>query len=205
MICQLNINKLIISLTNAISYSRLKSRYMSVALRGSPRGGLGTLRRTASLEYFLDMDKVGNILQETGSEHLYTLHCSVHCTSTQFSTDVQNQIKKIGVLRTAFYISFASKSCSLLKMPIFCSKLSFNSCKIFTIVTRSALWKRWSWPRPRPAPWWAWLCLAPRWVTATLKNDQESVIWTLRCNQRVVCTCNQTYFHTGQHDHLPTT
>merc|ERR1719195_682200 len=37
--------------------SRLKSRYMSVALRGSPRGGLGTLRRTASLEYFLDCDK----------------------------------------------------------------------------------------------------------------------------------------------------
>ena len=30
---------------------------MSVALRGSPRGGLGTLRRTASLEYFLDCDK----------------------------------------------------------------------------------------------------------------------------------------------------
>ena len=30
---------------------------MSVALRGSPRGGLGTLRRTASLEYFLDSDK----------------------------------------------------------------------------------------------------------------------------------------------------
>ena len=37
--------------------SRLKSRYMSVALRGSPRGSLGTLRRTASLEFFLDMDK----------------------------------------------------------------------------------------------------------------------------------------------------
>ena len=36
---------------------RLKSRYMSVALRGSPRGTLGTLRRTASLEYFLDCDK----------------------------------------------------------------------------------------------------------------------------------------------------
>ena len=30
---------------------------MSVALRGSPRGSLGTLRRTASLEFFLDMDK----------------------------------------------------------------------------------------------------------------------------------------------------
>ena len=36
---------------------RLKSRYMSVALRGSARGTLGTLRRTASLEYFLDCDK----------------------------------------------------------------------------------------------------------------------------------------------------
>ena len=35
--------------------SRLKSRYMSVALRGSPRGSLGTLRRTASLEDFLDL------------------------------------------------------------------------------------------------------------------------------------------------------
>ena len=35
--------------------SRLKSRYMSVALRGTPRGGLGTLRRTASLEDFLDL------------------------------------------------------------------------------------------------------------------------------------------------------
>ena len=30
---------------------------MSVALRGSARGTLGTLRRTASLEYFLDCDK----------------------------------------------------------------------------------------------------------------------------------------------------
>ena len=30
---------------------------MSVALRGSPRGSLGSLRRTASLEFFLDMDK----------------------------------------------------------------------------------------------------------------------------------------------------
>ena len=40
-----------------LNFSRLKSRYMSVALRGSPRGGLGTLRRTASLEYFLDCDK----------------------------------------------------------------------------------------------------------------------------------------------------
>lgn len=37
--------------------SRLKSRYMSVALRGSPRGSLGTLRRTASLEDFLEIDK----------------------------------------------------------------------------------------------------------------------------------------------------
>ena len=40
-----------------LNFPRLKSRYMSVALRGSPRGGLGTLRRTASLEYFLDCDK----------------------------------------------------------------------------------------------------------------------------------------------------
>ena len=40
-----------------MNFPRLKSRYMSVALRGSPRGGLGTLRRTASLEYFLDCDK----------------------------------------------------------------------------------------------------------------------------------------------------
>ena len=38
-------------------YFRLKSRYMSVALRSSSRGTLGTLRRTASLEYFLDCDK----------------------------------------------------------------------------------------------------------------------------------------------------
>ena len=37
--------------------SRLKSRYMSVALRGSARGSLGSLRRTASLEDFLDLDK----------------------------------------------------------------------------------------------------------------------------------------------------
>merc|ERR1719317_804412 len=37
--------------------SRLKSRYMSVALRGSARGSLGTLRRTASLEDFLEIDK----------------------------------------------------------------------------------------------------------------------------------------------------
>ena len=37
--------------------SRLKSRYMSVALRGSARGSLGSLRRTASLEDFLELDK----------------------------------------------------------------------------------------------------------------------------------------------------
>ena len=37
--------------------SRLKSRYMSVALRGSARGSLGALRRTASLEDFLEIDK----------------------------------------------------------------------------------------------------------------------------------------------------
>ena len=37
--------------------SRLKSRYMSVALRGSARGSIGTLRRTASLEDFLEIDK----------------------------------------------------------------------------------------------------------------------------------------------------
>ena len=38
--------------------SRLKSRYMSVALRGSARGSLmGSLRRSASLEDFLDIDK----------------------------------------------------------------------------------------------------------------------------------------------------
>lgn len=38
--------------------SRLKSRYMSVALRGSARGSLGSLRRTASLEDFLEIDKI---------------------------------------------------------------------------------------------------------------------------------------------------
>jgi len=37
--------------------SRLKSRYMSVALRGTARGSLGSLRRTASLEDFLEIDK----------------------------------------------------------------------------------------------------------------------------------------------------
>jgi len=37
--------------------SRLKSRYMSVALRGSARGSLGTLRRTASLEDFLELER----------------------------------------------------------------------------------------------------------------------------------------------------
>jgi len=37
--------------------SRLKSRYMSVALRGSARGSIGTLRRSASLEDFLEIDK----------------------------------------------------------------------------------------------------------------------------------------------------
>ena len=37
--------------------SRLKSRYMSVALRGSARGSLGNLRRTASLEDFLDLER----------------------------------------------------------------------------------------------------------------------------------------------------
>ena len=50
-----------IPLINDRSFLRLKSRYMSVALRGSPRGTLGTLRRTASLEYFLDMDKECNV------------------------------------------------------------------------------------------------------------------------------------------------
>ena len=34
---------------------------MSVALRSSSRGSLGTLRRTASLEYFLDIDKECNV------------------------------------------------------------------------------------------------------------------------------------------------
>ncbi len=37
--------------------SRLKSRYMSVALRSSTRGSTGILRRTASLEDFLEKDK----------------------------------------------------------------------------------------------------------------------------------------------------
>ena len=37
--------------------SRLKSRYMSVALRGSARSNLGSLRRTASLEDFLEIER----------------------------------------------------------------------------------------------------------------------------------------------------
>ena len=49
--------------------SRLKSRYMSVALRGTPRGSLGTLRRTASLEDFLDLaegDTTRNVTETVG-------------------------------------------------------------------------------------------------------------------------------------------
>ena len=46
--------------------SRLKSRYMSVALRGSGRGTLGTLRRTASLEDFLEIERTKQ--EETSRE-----------------------------------------------------------------------------------------------------------------------------------------
>ena len=48
--------------------SRLKSRYMSVALRGSARGSLGTLRRTASLEDFLDLERNKQMQGETVEE-----------------------------------------------------------------------------------------------------------------------------------------
>jgi hypothetical protein len=50
--------------------SRLKSRYMSVALRGSSTRGslMGSLRRSASLEDFLEIDKSRPDMEEEEEE-----------------------------------------------------------------------------------------------------------------------------------------
>ena len=77
-----------------VNFLRLKSRYMSVALRGSPRGGLGTLRRTASLEYFLDCDK--NCEEE--EVELQPTHAIVtHSKPVSASTNSYNNQAKVTI------------------------------------------------------------------------------------------------------------
>ena len=69
--------------------SRLKSRYMSVALRGSARGGLGTLRRTASLEDFLDLTESEPRVQPEVSPMLKYTHRINQPTQRVTPTKVQ--------------------------------------------------------------------------------------------------------------------
>ena len=65
--------------------SRLKSRYMSVALRGSARGSLGALRRSASLEDFLDIDR------NRAEEEVELQHTEVVTTFSRHSAPVSTQ------------------------------------------------------------------------------------------------------------------
>ena len=65
--------------------SRLKSRYMSVALRGSARGSLGALRRSASLEDFLDIDR------NRAEEEVELQHPEVLTTFSRHSAPVATQ------------------------------------------------------------------------------------------------------------------
>ena len=73
--------------------SRLKSRYMSVALRGSPRGSLGKLRRTASLEDFLEIDKNRDEEEvELQQPHTLVSQFNRHSVSVPTSTSSTNSI-----------------------------------------------------------------------------------------------------------------
>ena len=65
--------------------SRLKSRYMSVALRGSARGSLGSLRRSASLEDFLDIDR------NRAEEEVELQHTEVVTTFSRHSAPMSTQ------------------------------------------------------------------------------------------------------------------
>ena len=101
---------------------------MSVALRGSSRGTLGTLRRTASLEYFLDMDKECDVeeVELTTPPHLIS-HNKVRFIHHKWFLSSFLLRQFYGCLDLGFRLSL------LLGLLIVSNQLYQNTCQQFVL------------------------------------------------------------------------